>query len=1341
MKNNPYVGPRPYERGNRRNFHGRKREARDLLSLIMAERVVLFYAPSGAGKTSLLNAQVIPALEEEGFNVLPAVRVGSDLPPDVDPRGVKNVFVFSVLMGLAREETSAGTLTDHTLLSFLRQLCSEEENDPEERPPILILDQFEEILTTHRDRWQDTQGFFEQVRDALRGIPMLGVVFAMREDHVAGLDPYAQLLPRRLRARFRMERLDRKGALEAVTKPALDAGCPFAPGAAEKLVDDLRRIRAFRDPYARIPTRQLRQMVVLGPFVEPVQLQVVCSRLWENLPEQEDSLIQWEEVQKFGNVDRALTDFYESALAQCIRETDVNERQLRRWFGEQLITPMQTRGLALRGKYKTDGLPNEAVDILEKQHLIRADVRAGGRWYELSHDRLVEPILQSNQDWEMARQTPLRTAAKRWQETRNEGLLYRGETLKEALTWAEAHPSEIEPYEREFLEASRQAQANFEREQRQNRRIRMLAITATVVSIIAAVAFLFALHQRARAEQQATLATIRQLVAQSDAVLDTYPQRSLLLALEALNDAQSAGELVSITEDTLRRALANAGGRVLSRHRGAVRTVGVSPDSHWLVTGGNDGAAYLWDLSRLADPDSDTAPIVLTGHEEAVRAAAFGPDGRWLATGSDDATVRLWDLTARHPLTESIVLRGHEGAINAVAFSPDGRWLIAGSSDGTARLWDVSALPNTNPTAGPSAELESDLSAAAVVLRGHEGAINAVAVSDDGHWLATGSADTTARLWDLTAPDPSAESVVLRGHSDKVWCLVFSPDRRWLATGSVDATARLWDVQNPSADPIVLHGHEEWVSAVAFSSDNHWLVTGSVDTKALLWDLTDPDPFTRPIVLRGHNDQIWSIAISADNHWLVTSSRDTTVRVWDLSALDPAGASIVLRGHESAINTVAISGDNRWLVTGSEDKTVRLWGLTTPESHGVSRILRGHTAVIRSVEISPDDHWLVTSSGDGTARVWDLTGDEPAASSIVLRGHELALHVAVVSPDGRWIATGSQDTTARLWDMNIIGAATSPVVTASIVLTGHTSNVRALDISPDSHWLVTGSRDGTARLWDLTAPDPAATSIPLTDHEAQIRVVAFSPDNRWLVTGGDDSVPRLWSMTGATPAAASIPLPGHAGDIRAAAFSPDGRWLVTGGDDAVPRLWDLSDPDPAATAVELRGHITETGIIRDAAFTPDSRWLVTGSGDNTAIMWEITGPDAPAKRFVLKGHHDEIRDVAISPDGRWLLTGSEDGTARLWDLTRDDPSAESILLPGHEGPVWRVGFSSDGRWIATGGQDGTVRLWTPVRLDEAIRLACSVAGRNLTAEEWEQYFGDADYHRTCPDLPSGESTP
>src|SRR3972149_1505547 len=217
MKNNPYVGPRPYDRKDRNQFFGRTREARDLLSLILAERVVLFYAQSGAGKTSLLNTQIIPALEGEGFHALPVVRVGSDLPPGVPHSAVKNIFVFSVWMGLMGSDTPLATLTGNNLLSAIKvhQIDAPRDEDGQPRPAILIIDQFEEILTTHRDRWQDARGFFEQLAEALKKMPNLGVVLAMREDHVAGLDPYASLLPRRLKTRFHMERLGYAGGLHA----------------------------------------------------------------------------------------------------------------------------------------------------------------------------------------------------------------------------------------------------------------------------------------------------------------------------------------------------------------------------------------------------------------------------------------------------------------------------------------------------------------------------------------------------------------------------------------------------------------------------------------------------------------------------------------------------------------------------------------------------------------------------------------------------------------------------------------------------------------------------------------------------------------------------------------------------------------------------------------------------------------------------------------------------------------------------------------------------------------------------------------------------------------------
>jgi WD40 repeat protein len=100
--------------------------------------------------------------------------------------------------------------------------------------------------------------------------------------------------------------------------------------------------------------------------------------------------------------------------------------------------------------------------------------------------------------------------------------------------------------------------------------------------------------------------------------------------------------------------------------------------------------------------------------------------------------------------------------------------------------------------------------------------------------------------------------VVLRGHDRAVTAVGISPDNHWLVTGSGDSTARLWDLtaKDPAASPVVLRGHESEIRAVGISLDNHWLVTGSDDETACLWDLTTIDPAVRPVVLRGHKGPV-----------------------------------------------------------------------------------------------------------------------------------------------------------------------------------------------------------------------------------------------------------------------------------------------------------------------------------------------------------------------------------------------------------------------------------------------------------------------------------------------------
>ena len=142
------------------------------------------------------------------------------------------------------------------------------------KPRLLIIDQFEELLTTNTEHAGHRAGFLQQLNQAVTVDPYLWVVLAMRDDFIAGLDLYLHYLPDRLRNRFYMQRLNRAAALDAVCLPAKKAKRPFEPGAAEQLVDNLREIKG----------RGGGKKKYLD-YVEPVQLQAVCFQMWEKLRE------------------------------------------------------------------------------------------------------------------------------------------------------------------------------------------------------------------------------------------------------------------------------------------------------------------------------------------------------------------------------------------------------------------------------------------------------------------------------------------------------------------------------------------------------------------------------------------------------------------------------------------------------------------------------------------------------------------------------------------------------------------------------------------------------------------------------------------------------------------------------------------------------------------------------------------------------------------------------------------------------------------------------------------------------------------------------------------------
>lgn len=385
----PYPGPRPFRRGDRDLFFGRVTEASLLAEWWLANRLAYVVGPAGRGKTSLLQAGVLPLLAEEKRDVLPigCLSHGTAFPLPALPE--HNPYTLALLRSWAPGEAPT-RLAGLTVREFIQGRGGT-------GPVLAAIDPVDDLpsgaLTASSDRRAEYRDqFLRDLADAL-GAPESRLHLL-----VAGRFPTAiEVVARRLGGglRYDLPPLTEQAAIEAVCRPMRDHGRGFADGAAERLVADLVTSRLAGDDG--------RERYVTDSDVEPVLLQVACAHLLEALPPG-DEAVTAQQVRVYGNVDEALATWVRTVIAEVAEDHELTPRRVASWLKDTFITDLGTRDKVHEGPLRTAQLPRDLARALEDRYLLASSFQSGSRWYELLSDRLIEPVRQvadahTEHDW------------------------------------------------------------------------------------------------------------------------------------------------------------------------------------------------------------------------------------------------------------------------------------------------------------------------------------------------------------------------------------------------------------------------------------------------------------------------------------------------------------------------------------------------------------------------------------------------------------------------------------------------------------------------------------------------------------------------------------------------------------------------------------------------------------------------------------------------------------------------------------------------------------------------------------------------------------------------------